>query len=71
MKCAQEFINDLPELPRQKPIRTLTKDEEETRIEIIEYILSHKNEVNYSNHVFKKLENKLKEYMEEFKQYKE
>ena len=64
MKSADEFIKDLKTLPKQTKIKSLTKEDILIEIDIIEYLLKHKEEINYSKHTFKKLENKLKELKE-------
>ena len=64
MKSADEFIKDLKPLPKQTKIKSLTKEDILIEIDIIEYLLKHKEEINYSKHTFKKLENKLKELKE-------
>ena len=64
MKSADEFFNDLKPLPKQNKIKSLTKEDILIEIDIIEYLLSHKEEVNYSKRTLKKLENKLKELKE-------
>ena len=64
MKSTDEFFNDLKPLPKQNKIKSLTKEDILIEIDIIEYLLSHKEEVNYSKHTFNKLENKLKELKE-------
>ena len=64
MKSADEFFNDLKPIPKQNKINSLTKEDILIEIDIIEYLLSHKEEVNYSKHTLKKLENKLKELKE-------
>ena len=64
MKSADEFIKDLKPLPKQNKIKPLTKEDILIEIDIIEYLLNHKEEVNYSKHTLKKLENKLKELKE-------
>ena len=49
-----------------KDYRPLTLEDKRLRIEIIEYLLSHKDELSaYSNRTFNKLQCKLNEYMEE------
>ena len=46
-----------------KDYRPLTMVDKRLRIEIIEYLLSHKDELSaYSNRTFDKLQCKLKEY---------
>ena len=64
MKSADEFFNDLKPLPKQNKIKSLTKEDISIDIDIIEYLLNHKEEVNYSKRIIKKLENKLKELKE-------
>ena len=64
MKSADEFIKDLKPLPKQTKIRPLTKEDLLIEIDIIEYLLKHKEEINYSKHTFNKLQNKLKELKE-------
>ena len=64
MKSADEFIKDLKPIPKQTKIRPLTKEDILIEIDIIEYLLKHKEEINYSKHTFNKLENKLKELKE-------
>ena len=64
MKSADEFFNDLKPLPKQNKIKSLTKEDILIEIDIIEYLLNHKEEVNYSKRIINKLENKLKELKE-------
>ena len=64
MKSADDFIKDLKPLPKQTKIRPLTKEDILIEIDIIEYLLKHKEEINYSKHTFNKLQNKLKELKE-------
>ena len=64
MKSADDFIKDLKPLPKQTKIRPLTKEDILIEIDIIEYLLKHKEEINYSKHTFNKLKNKLKELKE-------
>ena len=64
MKSTDEFFNDLKPLPKQNKIKSLTKEDILIEIDIIEYLLSHKEEVNYSKRIINKLENKLKELKE-------
>ena len=42
--------------PLEKIYRPLSSDEEKLKIEIIQYLLNNKKEVNYTEHVFNKLE---------------
>ena len=64
MKSADEFFNDLKPLPKQNKIKSLTKEDILIEIDIIEFLLNHKEEVNYSKRIINKLENKLKELKE-------
>ena len=64
MKSVNDFIKDLKPLPKQTKIRPLTKEDLLIEIDIIEYLLKHKEEINYSKHTFNKLQNKLKELKE-------
>ena len=64
MKSADEFIKDLKPIPKETKIKPLTKEDILIEIDIIEHLLKHKEEINYSKHTFKKLENKLKELKE-------
>ena len=42
--------------PVEKVYRPLSSEDEKVKIEIIQYLLNNKNEVNYTDKVFKKLE---------------
>ena len=64
MKSADDFIKDLKPIPKETKIKPLTKEDILIEIDIIEYLLKHKEEINYSKHTFNKLENKLKELKE-------
>ena len=64
MKSADEFIKDLKPIPKETKIKSLTKEDILIEIDIIEYLLNHKEEVNYSKRIINKLENKLKELKE-------
>ena len=64
MKSADDFFKDLKPLPKQNKIKSLTKEDILIEIDIIEYLLKNKEEINYSKHTFNKLENKLKELKE-------
>ena len=64
MKSANDFIKDLKPIPKETKIKPLTKEDILIEIDIIEYLLNHKEEVNYSKHTFNKLQNKLKELKE-------
>ena len=64
MKSADDFIKDLKPIPKETKIKPLTKEDLLIEIDIIEYLLKHKEEINYSKHTFNKLQNKLKELKE-------
>lgn len=49
--------------PKEKVYRPLTKEEIETKKNMIEYLLKHKSEVNYSERIFNKLECVLNEML--------
>ena len=40
----------------EKIYRPLSSEDEKVKIEIIQYLLNHKTEVNYTEHIFNKLE---------------
>ena len=56
MISVDEFIKNLKPLPKEKTIRPLTSEDIETKKNIIEYLVNHKSEVNYSERIFNKLE---------------
>ena len=56
MDRVEKFISKCKEPPKEKIYRPLTSEEIETRKFIIEYLLSHKDVVNYTERVFNKLE---------------
>ena len=56
MDRVEKFISKCKEPPKEKVYRPLTREELETKKEIIEYLLKHKEIVNYSERVFSKLE---------------
>ena len=56
MGRVEKFISKCKEPPKEKIYRPLTSEEIETRKDIIEYLLSHKDVVNYTERVFNKLE---------------
>ena len=43
-------------LPIEKIYRPLSSEDEKVKIEIIQYLLNNKKEVNYTDHIFNKLE---------------
>ena len=49
--------------PKERIYRPITVEELETKKEILQYILSNRNEVNYTERVFSKLENILNELL--------
>lgn len=49
--------------PKERIYRPITTEELETKKEILQYILSNRNEVNYTERVFGKLENILNELL--------
>lgn len=59
MISAEEFIKNLEPIQRQKTIRPLTIEEQQTKVEIIQYLLNNKQEVNYTQRIFDKLERVL------------
>ena len=42
--------------PVEKIYRPLSSEDEKVKIEIIQYLLNNKKEVNYTEHIFNKLE---------------
>ena len=56
MDRVEKFISKCKEPPKEKIYRPITSEEIETRKDIIEYLLSHKDVVNYTERVFNKLE---------------
>ena len=52
----EKFISKCKEPPKEKVYRPLTKEEIETKKDIIEYLLKHKEIVNYTDRVYNKLE---------------
>ena len=49
--------------PKEKVYRPLTREDIETKKNIIEFLLKHKEIVNYTDRVFNKLENILNEML--------
>ena len=58
----EKFISNCKE-PKEKVYRALTKEEIETKKNIIEYLLKHKEIVNYTDRVYNKLECILNELL--------
>ena len=56
MDRIEKFISKCKEPAKEKVYRPITSEEIETRKDIIEYLLSHKDVVNYTDRVFNKLE---------------
>ena len=55
MVSVDKFLKDCKE-PKEKIYRPLSSEDEKIKVNIIEYILNHKNEVNYSEKIYNKLE---------------
>ena len=55
MVNVKEFLKNCKQ-PIEKIYRPLSTEDEKVKIEIIEYLLNHKSEVNYTEHIFNKLE---------------
>ena len=55
MVNVDKFLKDCKQ-PIEKIYRPLSSEDEKVKIEIIQYLLNNKNEVNYTEHVFNKLE---------------
>ena len=56
MYRVEKFICNCKKPPKEKVYRPITSEEIETRKDIIEYLLTHKDVVNYTDRVFNKLE---------------
>ena len=56
MYRVEKFICNCKKPPKEKVYRPITSEEIETRKEILQYILSNRNEVNYTERIFNKLE---------------
>ena len=63
MDRVENFISKCKEPPKEKVYRVLTTEEIETKKEIIEYLLKHKEIVKYSDRVYNKLECVLNEML--------
>ena len=55
MVNVDKFLQDCKQ-PVEKIYRPLSSEDEKVKIEIIQYLLNNKNEVNYTEHIFNKLE---------------
>ena len=56
MVNVKEFLSKCKEPESEKIYRPLSSEDEKVKIEIIQYLLNHKTEVNYTEHIFNKLE---------------
>ena len=63
MDRIEKFISKCKEPSKEKVYRPLTSEELQAKKEILQYILSNRNEVNYSERVFNKLEIILNELL--------
>ena len=59
----EKFISKCKEPPKEKVYRPLTTEEIETKKNIIEFLLKHKEIVNYTDRVYNKLENILNQML--------
>ena len=50
-----DFLKDC-KTPIEKVYRPLSSEDEKIKVDIIEYLLNHKTEVNYSEKIYNKLE---------------
>ena len=55
MVNVDKFLQDCKQ-PIEKIYRPLSSEDEKVKIEIIQYLLNNKKEINYTDHVFNKLE---------------
>lgn len=62
MRKLDKLLSNCKE-PKERIYRPITTEELETKKEILQYILSNRNEVNYTERVFSKLENILNELL--------
>ena len=56
MVNVKEFLSKCKEPESEKIYRPLSTEDEKVKIEIIQYLLNHKTEVNYTEKIFNKLE---------------
>ena len=56
MYRVEKFICNCKKPTKEKIYRPITEEEIKAKKEILQYILSNRNEVNYSERVFNKLE---------------
>ena len=62
MVNVDKFLQDCKQ-PVEKIYRPLSSEDEKVKIEIIQYLLNNKKEVNYTEHIFNKLEIILNELL--------
>ena len=55
MVSVDKFLKDYKQ-PIEKIYRPFSSEDEKIKVNIIEYLLNHKNEVNYSEKIYNKLE---------------
>ena len=63
MDRIEKFISKCKEPPKEKVYRPITQEEIETKKEILQYILTNRNEINYTERVINKLENILSDLL--------
>lgn len=63
MVNVEKFLKGVKPLPKKREYRVITPEEIETKKEILQYILSNRNEVNYTERIFSKLEIILNELL--------
>ena len=56
MDRVEKFISKCKKPAKEKVYRSITEEELQAKKEILQYILSNRNEVNYTERVFNKLE---------------
>ena len=56
MVNVEEFLSKCKEPKSEKIYRPLSSEDEKVKIEIIQYLLNHKTEINYSEKIYNKLE---------------
>ena len=64
MDRVEKFISKCKEPTKEKIYRPITEEELQAKKEILQYILSNRNIVNYTERIFNKLECVLNELME-------
>ena len=63
MDRIEKFISKCKEPTKEKIYRPITEEELQVKKEILQYILSNRNEVKYTDRVFNKLEIILNELL--------